>query len=464
MMVPTNRLIVWTALTAIPFTVAWLVAPAVSVAAILLFLVIVMFDSLLSFNILHDVTASLPNIIRLTKERRGEILIDITNESAKASQITIGLNIPQEIFSENLFMSARLPQNSQHAQVAWPCTALKRGKYNLENVYFEKNSPLGFWAIRKTSAANAEIRVYPNLMREKKHLAAFFLNRGVLGLHAQRQVGKGREFEKLREYIHGDSFEDIHWKATAKRNRPITKIFQIEKTQEVYVVIDSSRLSARTVKMEPINSKLGKGQLPLVCGSVEAPPTTQLERFITAAMVMGLVAEKQGDLFGIVSFSDTVDRFLRAKNGQAHYGICRDLLYMLEPKTVNPDFGEVCAFIRTRLRRRSLILFLTNLDDPVIAETFEENIKLLSNHHLVLVNMMTSPGIGQLFSKKHIVDSEETKFSVYQRLAGHIQWQRLEELRKVLKQMGVSMSLLENESMCAQMVSQYINVKRRQAL
>src|SRR5207247_10489432 len=86
---------------------------------------------------------------------------------------------------------------------------------------------------------------YPNLFTERKSLAALFLHRGSFGLHAQRQVGKGREFEQLREYIPGDGFDEVHWKATAKRGRPITKIFQVERTQEVYVVIDASRLSAR---------------------------------------------------------------------------------------------------------------------------------------------------------------------------------------------------------------------------
>ena len=94
----------------------------------------------------------------------------------------------------------------------------------------------------KPVPVGAEIRVYPNLVTERKNLAALFLNRGSFGLHAQRQLGKGREFEKLREYVPGDGYDELHWKATARRGRPITKVYQIERTQEVYVVIDASRL------------------------------------------------------------------------------------------------------------------------------------------------------------------------------------------------------------------------------
>src|SRR5204863_6499793 len=113
--------------------------------------------------------------------------------------------------------------------------------YRIDAVYLEAQSPLGFWAVRKKAPAQSEIRVYPNLLTERKNLAALFLHRGAFGLHAQRQVGKGRDFEKLREYLPGDGFDEIHWKATARRGKPITKSFQIERTQEVYVIVDALR-------------------------------------------------------------------------------------------------------------------------------------------------------------------------------------------------------------------------------
>ena len=195
----------------------------------------------------------------------------------------------------------------------------------------------------------SEIRVYPNLLTERKHVAAIVLNRGTYGMHAQRQIGKGRDFEKLREYIPGDGYDEIHWKATAKRGKPVTKVFQIERTQEIYVIVDSSRLTSREVA------------IPSTDGT-----TTTLERFITASLILGLAAERQGDLFGLVTFSNQADSFVRAKNGEAHYAHCRDALY-LEPKLVSPDFEEMAVFFYAP-GRRALLVFLTELDDPVLAE------------------------------------------------------------------------------------------------
>src|SRR5437899_2362462 len=250
----------------------------------------------------------------------------------------------------------------------------------------------------------SELRVYPNFFTERRNLAALFLHRGAFGLHAQRQLGKGREFEKLREYVPGDGYDEIHWKATARRGHPITKVFQIERTQEVYVVIDASRLSARETVSD------AKYQVSDRSTTTADPPdtahltpgTSTLERFVTAALVLGLAAEQQGDLFGLLTFTDRVGKFIRARNGKAHYSACRDALYTLQPQIVSPDYDEVCTFIRLRLRRRALLVFLTSLDDPVVADSFVKNMDLIRRQHLVLVNMLQPPGVAEVFTNPNI--------------------------------------------------------------
>jgi uncharacterized protein (DUF58 family) len=77
-----------------------------------------------------------------------------------------------------------------------------------------------------------------------------------------------------------------------------------------------------------------------------------------------------------------VETFVRAKNGKAHYNTCRDALYTLQPQIVTPDFGELYTFIRMRLRRRALIIFLTSLDDPALAENFVRSVELIRRQHV----------------------------------------------------------------------------------
>ena len=110
--------------------------------------------------------------------------------------------------------------------------------------------------------------------------------------------------------------------------------------------------------------------------------------------------------------------------------------------------------------RRALLIFLTSLDDPVLAEGFVRNLDLIRRQHLVVVNMLQPPGVAPVFSSPNVTTDDD----LYERLGGHLQWQNLRELEKVLQRRGVRFSLLKNERLSADLVSQYLDVKRRQAL
>lgn len=455
MIVPRSRLLLWVAIVVLPFSLLGAAEPSargISLLAIGVLAGLALVDAIGARASLAGISVELPAVSRMSRDREAKIEVRIGNRRQKAKTVRLAPVLPREIESLQEDAYVALPAGSEWSRFAWGCLPRRRGNYWLEAACIEVSSPLGFWAARKQIEVQAEIRVYPNLLNERKNMAALFLNRGTFGLHAQRQVGKGREFERLREYIPGDGFDEVHWKATAKRGRPITKVFQIERTQEVYVIIDASRLSAR--EQGPSIERDAR------LSTLTSQPSTTLDRFITAAMVLGLAAERQGDLFGLLTFTDKVERFVRAKNGQAHYGACRDALYTLQPQIVTPDYDEVCTFIRLRLRRRALLVFLTALDDPVLAESFVRNIELIHRQHLVLVNMIQPPGVEPVFANPNVASVDD----LYERLGGHLLWRDLRELEKVLHRRGVRFSLLKNERLSGELVSQYLNVKRRQLI
>jgi len=468
MIVPQSRLLLWVSVAVLPFAAIAAVVPEATVLAGLIIAVVVvlaLLDAALAQGVLEDISIELPAIVRLSKDREGAIDVHIKNKKQQAKRLRLGLPLPREIASPDEDLWTVLPAGSERSRLAWPCTPLKRGNYPLVSCHLEAASPWGLWAVRARRPARTELRVYPNLLTERKSVAALFLNRGNFGAHAQRQVGQGRDFEKLREYVHGDSYEEIHWKATAKRGRPVTKVFQIERTQEVYVIIDASRLSARSTRVAGCGLQVGRlsvGQTPdnPQPATNNPPLTSVLERFITAALVLGLAAERQGDLFGLLTFSDKVQTFVRAKNGKAHYAACRDALYTLQPQVVTPDFDELGSFVRLRLRRRVLLVFLTSLDDPVLAESFVRNLDLICRQHLIFVNMLQPTGVRALFSDPRVASLDE----VYAQLGGHLLWHKLCELERVLQRRGVRFSLLDNERLSAQLVRQYLNVKQRQLI
>ncbi len=454
MIAPKFRLIFWTGAICLPCSIlatTGVLTAVLCACSVIVLCLLAIADAVLAVRSLEGISVELPELVRFSKGREGLIRLRINNDRLKIKQIRLGLQFPIEIHSPKKDIVAELPEESQSSSLTWPCTAVKQGKYFIENCFMEVSSPLNFWAAQTRTPAHSEIRVYPDLLSERKNIAALFLNQR-LGIHTQQQIGKGLDFDHLREYVPGDNFEDIHWKATARRAHPVTKVFQIERTQRVYVIMDASRLSTRNT--EPIPLEFAKD-----VDTSAASQTIIMDKFVSAALIMGLAAERQGDLFGILTFSDRVQGFLPAKSGKTHYNACREMLSTSQTQSVSPDFAELFTFIGMRIRRRSLLIFLINLDDPVLAENFIRTIDIISKKHLVLIAMLKPAGARPLFSS-----SVKSINDLYRNLGGHIQWDNLRETEKFLKRHGIGFTLLDNEKMSAQLVSQYLNVKQRQIL
>jgi uncharacterized protein (DUF58 family) len=440
MILPASRLLLWSALTGVPLlAVAGAIPGARPVVTPLLFtlLTIALADALLSRGRLQEIEVELPALVRLTETRRSTIPVGLRMPaSGRPPRLRFALAPLAALQPELDEVWVDLPEGSENARFPWSLLPLRRGSYRPESCFLECASRLGLWDVRRRAPVASELRVYPNLLGDRRQVAAVLLRRGGLGVHAHRHVGKGRELEQLRDYVPGDGFDDIHWRATAKRGEPITKVYQMERTQEVYAVVDCSRLAARLHNGEPA-----------------------LEGYLRAALVLALATRRFGDLYGQVLFDDRVRGFLRARAGRDHFGSCRDALYAQRTRPVAPDFFELSSFLSVRLRRRALLVLLTDLDDPAHAEGFTEAARMLSRRHLVQVIMLRPPQAQPLFSTG--VNSGD---EIYIRLAGHLAWHRLQELTRLLQRLGVALSLVDHSALVAEVVSRYIAVKRRQRL
>lgn len=401
------------------------------------FVVAVVSDAIISRERLRNVRIIAPELVRFAKGREGAVDLRVSNdEAARVLPLRIAITPPRDFVAKEEELRLEVPPRGG-VSASFHFTPSQRGRYELDAVAIETPSLLGMWNVRQTQPIATELRVYPDLLSERENVAAIFLHRGNVGAKPIRRVGKGRDFEQLRDYIHGDSAEDVHWKATAKRGRPVTKVFQVEQTQEVYVIIDASRLSARPA-----------GGVPM------------LEHFVNCALILCLAAGQRSDLFGLATFSDKVQSFVRAKNGKAHYNLCRDTIYRLQPERVTPDFDDLFTFLRLRLRRRALLVFLTALDDPALAAGFSEKIDVLARQHLVLVNMLRPAEANPLFGGERV----ENVAQIYRRLGGHLVWHDLRELGRRLQHHGVRLSMVDHASLTPDVVAQYLQVKQRQLI
>ena len=432
MIVPATRLVWLAALVAVPATAVAGMAPRLAPAAdavLAAAALVAAIDAALGVRRLSGFQLRAPAVLRFTKDVETTLPLVLENRSGRPLPVRVALTLPDGIASSRTVEP--VATSLGEVRIDWPCTSTARGDHSLRDGHLETPSPLGLWMARATFGLQSSLRVYPNL--RDRATAALFLRRPDAGLRLRRQVGKGREFDNLRHYLPGDSFEDIHWKATARRRFPAIKLYQVEHAQEVYAVIDFSRLSAR----ENI-----------------------LDDYVNAALHLALLAERQGDRFGLVTFSDRTHRFVRAHRGLAHFRLCRETIYKLAPSRVSPDFREVFTSLQVNLRRRALLVFFTYLDDSLLAETFAREISLLARRHVVLVNAGRTGHLKPLFTGEPPADLP----ALYRGLAGQMLWNRMRELKLVLHGKGVRLALVEPARVKAQVSFDYLDVKRRQLL
>jgi uncharacterized protein (DUF58 family) len=444
---PSSRLLFWTAAALAPAAALAALFPDGARLPLLLaafFLALTAGDALVSRRRLAAVTLHCEPLVRLARFVPCQIPLQLALPPSAPRNLRLALALPPEFTSPHDEIHVSLPAQGDRFQTQWPCTARRRGSYRLRYAAVECASRLGFWMIRRRLTAETEVRVYPDLRSERKRVAASFLHRGMLGEHGFRQVGKGREFEQMREYLPGDSFEDICWKATARRQAPVTKMYRIERTQEVYVLLDAARLGGR----------------PLADESVPGNERTLLDGAIMSALMLGEAAYRQGDRFGMVLFSDRVERFFPAAQGKAHLDACREALAALDVRPVSPDYAELFCRISARVRKRALLVVLTWLDDPLLAEQYTEAVQQVCRRHVVITAMVRPPRARPVFSGPAPADADE----IYLRLGGHWLWRNLHETALRLRRRGVRLALPEAGGLSEALIARYLDAKRRQWL
>jgi len=367
---------------------------------------------------------------QMAQARESGLAVRLRKPAGLAGRGMAGLALPPSFDCEAEEVALALAPGQTEYELSWRMTPKERGRYRLAHLFVSLRSPLGLWECGRALALGLEVKVFPDA---GKYGALLARDRGQMGVRLLRQVGKGREFEKLREYVAGDGYDEIHWKATARRRVPITKVFQTEKMQEIYAVIDVSRLMAR---------RFGD--------------SSALDEYLRVALLLGTAAEQRGDRFGVILFHREVSRFLRARNGKAHYAACRAAMFDAQPEPVPADFFELSAFLRSRVPKRSLLFVLTALDEPSAASSLDRAATLMGRRHLPYVVMLQPGGVAPVM--------EGSGEDLYASLAGHLQWRALRELELSLRTHGVRFHMVQPGALAAKVLSLYDEVKQRQLL
>lgn len=259
----------------------------------------------------------------------------------------------------------------------------RRGEYALEFVALRLVGRLGFWSRYRRVPCSTTFRAYPNLRR----LASFeTLGRAgsqtLLGVRKTRTVGQNDEFERLRDYEEGDQYKFIDWRATAKRNKLTTRVFQASKNQRIVLAIDAGRTTAN-----------------------RASGVSFFDAAINSTLALAYLALKQGDEVGCLIFSDEVKRYVPPRGGMAQMNALICGLYDVFPERVESRYDRAFAYLASRLAKRSLVVLATNVTDERNAEQIERVATSLSGKHLPL---------GLFFRDRSLFDAIE-RFEKWER-------------------------------------------------
>jgi len=307
----------------------------------------------------------------------------------------------------------------------------RRGRFHGLRCGLERASRLGLWRIRSWIGIDCALVVYPDLAAARRQLLRSPIYRALTAAATVPLAGQGREFERLREYQPGDSYASISWKATARRAFPVTRVFQWERQQELYILLDHSQSAAPA-----------------------------LETMITAALLAASAAAETGDRYGLITFADGLTGWLPASSGATHFRQCREHLARLRTLPGSPDFDRLFSAVRLRLRRRAYLLVLANLADRALAQPFAAAAALAAPTHLILAQSVRPEYAKPMFGS----DAPPSVDAIYRALAGDRELRRLEELGRELARRGVAFRTAPAARFALAASESYLRAKQEQRL
>lgn len=310
----------------------------------------------------------------------------------------------------------------------------ERGDARFGSVYLRYQSAMRIaerWAIVPLTQT---VRVYPNLEESKQDTIYLIRSRQIaMEKRHLQQRGQGREFESLREYREGDEWRDICWSATARRGKLISKSYRIERSQTVWLVLDAGRLLRARV--------LGLSKLDYAAG---------------AALSLAQVALYSGDRVAMLAYGRRVQQRLPAGRGAGHLRALLEGLAQVKGEELEADHQRAAEALLTFQKRRSLVVWLTDLSETATTPEVIESASRLARRHLVLFTVIGQPELRGLLRER-----PETAREMFHHVAAQEIVQRRDVLLRTLRQQGALTLEVDPARLSSAIVNQYLSAKER---
>ncbi|MDP3911738.1 MAG: DUF58 domain-containing protein [Gemmatimonadales bacterium] len=316
---------------------------------------------------------------------------------------------------------------------------LRRGREaGVGGFVLDSIGPLGLGKRRRRVALPWEVVVYPPLVSVRLRASvAQALRRRDAGMKPIRQLGEGRLFESLREWGPGDDLRHIDWKATAKRGKVITRQYEAERRQQVLLVLDTGRLMTADI----------------------AAGVPRLDFAVQAALELAYAAAQHDDNVGIMTFADGVQHFVAPQRGRVGVRRVLDVLAVVQPKLVEPDYPGAFRYLAARNRKRALTVMFTDVIDRFASDALVANVASLRPRHLPLAVTLRNPELDTVAALRP-VDSR----GAFRKAAAEELLHAREEALGHMRRAGVLVIDVTPQRAAQAVVRAYLDLKRRGTL
>jgi uncharacterized protein (DUF58 family) len=446
-MVPT-RATVWLLLLGLAFWLIGYVLPLLPLARVTEYVEVVRWlvygfyagiFLLLGIDALLARRASRSARLRVRRERPARLSLGVDNdvtmvvENHGRRRLRLVLrDLPPPAFrAEPPLLEATVPPHGW-GRLTYRLLPTERGNFSFGDVAVRCRGPLGLACVDRLLPAAESVQVYPNLLEIRRYEA---LVRTTLvragGYRAKRLPGAGREFSHYRDYTQDDDYRHVSWKATARRRKPITSVFESEHSQDVIFCLDIGRMMATRV-----------GTL------------TKLDHAINAVLLLTHVSQTFQDNLGLLVFSHTVHLYLPPAKGRAQHARFLQALYSVKPELCYVNYREAFSHLVAQHPKRALTMVFTDLLDDVLSREYLDAAALLRRFHLPLTLAVADVPLQQLADRQ-----PEDASEMFDVLVARDLLEGRSELLRSLERQGVPVLDTVPDKLTIDAVNRYLALK-----
>lgn len=169
--------------------------------------------------------------------------------------------------------------------------------------------------------------------------------------------GQGMSYKEVREYQPGDDIRFIDWNVSARYAHPYSKVFEEEREQMVFLLIDNS-------------------------ASISFGTHLQRKKDLVTelAAVLAFSAVNNNDKVGAILFGDKVQRFIAPKKAKQHtLYIVREMLTN-DAASTRTNYVDAFRMFNNVCRRKSICFLISDF----LGKGFEDALRVASRKHDVI--------------------------------------------------------------------------------